>query len=175
MKRLTVFVTIAVMLGLLLPACGGGAAANDPVSVVQTVMQLAADKKIDQLKNYACAAEKDKVDSLLTGSLGSLGIDPQKLLDTMTITLKDPKYTKVSEDGDKAVVAVKGEMSIKIDTAKFKPVLAEILKAQGQDVPADQLDQFVNLFAGQFEQGQPMDQNINLVRENGQWLICQGN
>lgn len=176
MKRLPLLVVMLITLGLLLSACGGGgAAAADPVSVVQTVMQLTADKKLDQLKNYACAAEKDNVEGLFTGSMAELGVDPQKLLDAMTITLKDVTYNKVSEEGDKAVVAVKGQLAIKVDAEKFKPVLAEILKAQGQEVPAEQLDQFVSLFAGQFEQDQPLDQNINLVKENGQWLICGAN
>jgi len=53
MKRLPLLVVMLVTLGLLLSACGGGgAAAADPVSVVQTVMQLTADKKLDQLTEF---------------------------------------------------------------------------------------------------------------------------
>jgi hypothetical protein len=173
MKRLSVVMIVVVVLSVLLTACGGGAA-NDPVSVVKDMMQAITDKKFDKLADLACAAQKDKIKDALNpaGALAGTGIDVNKMLDAMTFTFSNPDISKVSESGDKATVQVKGKMTIKLDREKFKPILKDILKAQGQDVSDDQLDQFMGLAAGQIESGQDIDNKVEVVKENGKWLVC---
>jgi cytochrome c556 len=177
MKRLSIVMIAVMVLSVLLSACGGGAAASDPTAVVKDAMQAVADKKFDKLAEMTCAAKKADVEKIFNpaGALAGAGIDVQKMLDAMTISLQDPTYTKTSEAGDKAKVQMKGKMSIKVDKEKFKVVLLDILKAQGQELPADQIDPILDMAVSQVEQTQDIDNAIDVVKENGKWVICPEN
>ncbi len=176
MKRFSVFIVVAMLAGLALAACGGGATASDPVATVKDMMQAVVDKKLDKITDYACAAKKDEVKQQfdLASALGG-GLDPQKILDVMTFSIENAEYNKLSENGDKATVQMKAKLIIKIDKEKFKSVITDMAKAQGQDLPADQLGPMVDQAATQLEQGQNIDNTVELVKENGKWLICPSN
>ena len=176
MKRLSVVMVVIFVLSALLTACGG-AAASDPVGVVKAAMQTVVDKKFDQLAAMTCAAQKDKVAQGFNpaGALGATGADASKILDAMTITLVNPEYTKVSEDANAAVVQMKGKLSIKFDKDKLKGIMQDVLKAQGQTVTDEQLTAGLDALAGQMEQGQTLDQKVNVIKENGNWVFCPSN
>lgn len=178
MKRLSVVMIGMIVMSVLLAACGGGGgAANDPVGTVKAAMQAVVDKKFDQLAELTCAAQKDSVKNAFNpaGALGATGVDATKILDAMTITMQNPEYTKVSEDSDKAVVQMKGTLSIKFDKEKLKAVMKDVLKAQGQEVSDDQLSAGLDMIAGQLEQGQALDQKVDVIKENGKWVFCPTN
>ena len=178
MKRLSIVLIAAIVMSALLSACGsGGAAAADPVSALKDAMQAVVDKKFDRLAELTCADKRDQVKDTFNPAtaLGATGVDSAKILDAMTISLKDPTYTKVSEEGDKAVVQFKGTMSMKFDLEKFKVIMKEVLSAQGQTVTDAELDAGLAMIAGQLEQGQELDQKIDMVKEGGKWLMCPSN
>ncbi len=178
MKRLSIVLIAVIVMSALLSACGGGgAAAADPTSALKDAMQAVVDKKFDMLAELTCAAKRDQVKDTFNPAtaLGATGVDSAKILDAMTIALKDPTYTKVSEEGDKAVVQFKGTMSMKFDMAKFKVIMKDVLSAQGQTVTDAELDAGLAMIAGQLEQGQELDQKIDMVKEGGKWLMCPSN
>ena len=177
MKRLSVVLIVVIVMSALLSACGGGAAAADPTSALKDAMQAVVDKNFDKLAELTCAAKRDQVKDTFNPAtaLGATGVDSAKILDAMTISLKDPTYTKVSEEGDKAVVQFKGAMAMKFDMAKFKVIMKEVLSAQGQTVEDAELDAGLAMIAGQLEQGQALDQKIDMVKEGGKWLMCPSN
>lgn len=177
MKRLSVVLIAVIVMSALLSACGSGGAAADPTSALKDAMQAVADKNFDKLAELTCAAKRDQVKDTFNPAtaLGATGVDTAKVLDAMTISLKDPTYTKVSEEGDKAVVQFKGTMSMKFDMAKFKVIMKEVLSAQGQTVTDAELDAGLAMIAGQLEQGQELDQKIDMVKEGGKWLMCPSN
>ena len=167
MKRLSIVMTVVFILSVFLTACGGTAAA-DPAGVVQGMMQALTSKQVDQLQNFVCAADRDTVAAQFNpaASLGG-GLDPKAAMDAMTISIKDASYTKTSQTADKAVVHMKGTMSIAIDQAK----MTALMKAAGQDDAA--ISQSLGLISGMFSSGFPIDNDVNLVQENGKWLVCQ--
>jgi len=178
MKRLSVVLIAVIVMSALLSACGGsGTAAADPASAMKDAMQAVVDKNFDKLAELTCTAKRDQVKDTFNPAtaLGATGVDTAKILDAMTISLKDPTYTKVSEEGDKAVVQFKGTMSMKFDLEKFKVIMKEVLSAQGQTVTDAELDAGLAMIAGQLEQGQAVDQKIDMVKENGKWLMCPSN
>ena len=178
MKRLSVVLITVMVMSALLSACsGGGAAAADPVSALKDAMQAVVDKNFDKLAELTCVAKRDQVKDTFNPAtaLGATGVDAAKILDAMTISLKDPTYTKVSEEGDKAVVQFKGTMSMKFDMTKFKAIMKDVLAAQGQTVTDAELDAGLAMIAGQLEQGQELDQKIDMVKEGGKWLMCPSN
>lgn len=175
MKRLSVVMIVVIALSTVLAACGGGgSAAGDPTGVAKEAMQAVADKKFDKLAELTCAAKKADIENIFSpaGALASEGVNAQKVLDTMTISIQDAQYTKVSEAADKAVVQYKAKMNIKVDKEKFKVVLMDIAKAQGQELPADQIDAILNMAIGQIEQPQDVDHQIDVIKENGKWVLC---
>ena len=178
MKRLSVVLIVVIVMSALLSACGGGgAAAADPTSALKDAMQAVVDKNFDKLAELTCAAKRDQVKDTFNPAtaLGATGVDSAKILDAMTISLKDPTYTKVSEEGDKAVVQFKGAMSMKFDMTKFRAIMKDVLAAQGQTVTDAELDAGLAMIAGQLEQGQALDQKIDMVKEGGKWLMCPSN
>ncbi len=175
MKRLSVVMVVIFVMSALLTACGGGGAtANDPTGTVKAAMQAVVDKKFDALADLTCAAQKDKVKQTFNpaGALGATGVDATKILDAMTISLQNPEYTKVSEEGDKAVVQMKGKLSIKFDKEKLKTVMKDVMAAQGQTLTDEQLASGLDMIASQMEQGQDLDQKVDVVKENGKWVFC---
>jgi hypothetical protein len=174
MKRLSVVMIVVIVMSALLPACGGGGAASDPAGVVKGAMQAVVDKKFDQLTDLTCAAKRDTIKDAFNpaGALAQMGIDPQKIMDSMSFKLENGDFSTVSESGDKAVVQMKGKLTISVDKEKFKAVMAEVAKAQGQELPADQLDQVINMVIGQFTQGIDLDQQVDVIKENGKWVMC---
>lgn len=178
MKRLSVVMVVIFVLSALLTACGGGGgAASDPAGVVKNAMQAVVDKKFDQLSNFVCAAKQDSIKNTFNpaGALASSGMDPQKILDAMSFKLENGDFSQVSVNGDKAVVAMKGKMTITVDKDKFKALMADAAKAAGQDLPADQMDQVLTMVVGQLGQGIDINQNVDVIKENGKWVMCPAN
>jgi len=175
MKHLSVVMVVIVVLSAVLTACGGsGGAASDPTGVVKEAMQAVVDKKFDKLAEMTCAAKKADVENIFSpaGAFAGTGIDAQKVLDAMTISIQDAEYTKVSETADKAEVQMKAKMNFKVDKEKFKGVMVDILKSQGQEVPVDQVDAILAMAVSQMEETQNVDNKIDVVKENGKWVIC---
>ena len=178
MKRLSVVMIVAMVLSALLTACGASSgAAAEPASVVKSAMQAVVDKKFDQLADLTCAAKRDSIKNAFNpaGALAQAGVDPQKILDAMSFKLENGDFSKVSESGDTAVVQMKGKMTISVDKEKFKAVMAEVAKAQGQELPVDQLDQIIEMVISQLGQGTDIDQKVDVIKENGKWVMCPSN
>ena len=177
MKRISVLVTVLIVMGILLTACGGSSGSGaDPVSAVKALMQAVQDKKFDQLSSLVCAAQKDALTKTFdpSASLAGTGIDAKAMLDAMTISMSGVEYTQKSVTGDNAVVSLKGTMNIKIDRAKFTPILKQLLQAQGQTVTDDMVNQMMDVAASSLEKGQDLStQDMVVVKENGKWVVCK--
>jgi hypothetical protein len=68
---------------------------------------------------------------------------------------------------------MKGKMSMKFDKAKLKDFVKSLMTAQGlANATDDQINQALDMVAGQLEQGQQIDTTVDMVKENGKWVIC---
>jgi hypothetical protein len=173
-----IVVSLASVLSLLLTACGGAPSGGDPVSVVKAAMAAVTSKQFDKLSELACAAKKDSVTSQLNpaAALTGQGLgkeDVQKLLDAMTISFDNAEFGTPTITGDSASIPMKGKMSMKFDREKLKGVLKSMLATQGlANATDDQINQALDMVAGQLEQGQQVDTTVDLIKENGKWVIC---
>lgn len=182
-KRLFIFLSLVVVLSLALAACGGGDDddAGDPTQVVKDLMKAIENKQFDKIPDYACAAQKEEVaetfdiGTAIASSLGGEDVDPEKVLDAMTFKVSNLEVTEKSKSGDKAVVHVKARLEMSVDPEKFKELVRELLEAQGLgDIPDSLLDQQVGPILEQFEDfGEDIDQDFEVVEEEGKWLICE--
>ena len=175
MKRISVLISVLIVMGVLLTACGGGSSGADPVSAVKDLMQAVQDKKFDTIGTLVCAAQKDAVTKTFdpSAALSGSGIDAKAMLDAMTITMSNVEYTQKSVTGDNAVVSLKGTMNIKIDRDKFKPILQQILKSTGQDASDALVNQVMDQALSSLEKGTDLAQDMVVVKENGKWVVCK--
>jgi hypothetical protein len=118
-----------------------------------------------------CAAKRDEITQQLdfSASLASSlpGVDANAILAAITIAVTDLQVSEVSRAGNTAVVAVKGTMAINFDQARMREILAPVLEQQG--LPASALDA---MLAGMAGQSVPIDSQVEVVNENGTWLVC---
>jgi hypothetical protein len=178
MKRLNSVLVILFVLSVVLTACGGAAA--DPAATVKAALDAVVNKQFDKIADFACAAKKDQVKGQLNpaAQLANAGMDAattQQLLDSMSITLTGADFTKVSETGDKAQVQMKGKLSMKFDRDKLKVVVTALLKSQGMDATDAIVNQALDQVSSQLEQGQDISNTVDLIKENGKWVICPAN
>jgi hypothetical protein len=174
MRKLAFGLALVVMLS----ACGGssGGAAGDPVAAVNNVITAMKAKQFSSIAPMICSAKRDEIAASLdpAAALASAapGVAAQTILDAMAIDFSDVSVTQTSVSGDNAVVAVKGQMKITVDPAKMKEVVKAILLAQG--LPAD--DATINMamqsLTSEMASTKPIDSQVNVVKENGVWLVC---
>jgi len=156
--------------------CSGAPNANEPAGTVSAALAAAQSGGIAKLADYACAAKKGDFASLFgSGSLSSLtalGIDPNTLFDAMKVEFQDVKTEEKSKSGTNATVHVTGKTVITVDATKMKEILKTVMAAQGAPTDDVSLNAAMTAMSGQLSQTQALDEDVNLVQENGKWLIC---
>ena len=178
MKRIAAVTIVVIVLSALLTACGGAASGGDPASTVKAAMDAVTSKQFDKMNDLACAAKKDAVSgqfnpaAALTGQ-GIAKEDAQKLLDAMTISFENAEFGAPTINGDSASLPMKGKLSMKFDKTKLKDFIKSAMAAQGlANATDDQINQALDMVSTQLEQGQDISTTVDLVKENGKWVIC---
>jgi hypothetical protein len=113
-------------------------------------------------------------DTLTEGfaELQEMGLDPDELLDAFKLNMTDMKYEEKSAGDDEAVVHVSGTMSLEFDTEKLKDFFKKTAEAAGQEVSDQELDMVVGIFEAMGGQEAPLDGDVKLVKEDGDWVVC---
>jgi hypothetical protein len=93
-------------------------------------------------------------------------------MNAMTVKFDNVSAKEVSKTDTKATVHVSGTMTVTVDQEKFKPILKQMMTAQG--LPADDatINAALSAMSGQLTKSQALDQDVVVVNENGKWLIC---
>lgn len=163
---------------MLATACGAaGGGGSDPSSSVKAAFDAAATGGLAKLDDYACAAQKGKVQEAFGGAKGmdeltANGVNASDLMSAMQIKFDNITTKETSKTDKEATVHVNGNMTVTVDPAKFKPILKTYLQAKG--LPADDatIDAALTTMAASLSQTQALDEDVKVVNENGKWLIC---
>lgn len=166
---------LAALVVVAVAACSGGTS-GDPTATVKNMVNLVEAKQFTKVADIACAAQKDEVakrfDLGTTLATALPGVDAASITDAMIIKFDPVTYKELEKSADKAKVQLTGTMTVTVDKAKMTALVKKVMEAQG--MPADDatvgpvIDQMVTEFA----QGQPLDSTVDLVYENGKWLVC---
>jgi hypothetical protein len=180
-RRVTVIVLAAVTAATL-GACAPAADTSGPAAVVTQAVDLLARKDLDGLRGLACAGQEDMLkDQLGAAGMGDLlasgeqifpGLDMQALVDAISVDVKELKPGEASIEGDTAEVPVSGTVTVTFDKAAMTPILKKVLEQQGTTMTDDQLSALLDSLEA-YGADLPVDQTLQLVRENGAWKICQ--
>ena len=163
------FLVLAALV-LSLAACGGSSGggnvaagpAGDPVGAVNNFINAIKAKSFDKLGPLVCAAQRYEIAGSFTG--GGAGI-PAALLDAMTFDVQNLNLQQSSINGDAAVVHVTGKIAITVDAGKAKDAVKQLMGGQATD---DQVNQAIAAMS----KSQDLAQDVDVVKENGGWLIC---
>jgi hypothetical protein len=168
-------VTAVLAASLAVAACGGGNS-GDPTAAVKDFVSLVEQKQFDKIPDIACAAQKDAMKEQfdIAGQLaGSLeGVDAKSITDAMTIKFDNLEVKEVEKSADKAKVSLKGTLKMSVDKAKMTDLLKKVAVAQGLPVDDATVATMLDSMVGAFEQGEPVDSSVDLVVENGKWVVC---
>jgi hypothetical protein len=168
--------SLAAMVVIAVAACGGGGATGDPTATVKEMVSLVEAKQFSKVADITCAAEKQAVaeqfdiGAQLSGELP--GMDAAAITDTMTITMDPLTYTELEKSADAAKVRMTGTMTIGVDTQKMQALLTKTLEAQGLPADDTMIGPAVDAMVTEFARGQDIDSTVDLVYEDGKWLLC---
>jgi hypothetical protein len=169
---------LAAGLAAILAACSGvPGTGGDPAAAVTGAMSALQSKDLEQLKTFACAAKQDEIASQfdMAGGLEQLvpGADAQAILGAVTIDTSGVTVGEPAVNGDSATVKLGGTMKVSVDAEKLKPILKAALERQGMPADDASLDAMLAMMGGAGATEVPMNETLELVRENGAWKLCE--
>ena len=163
------------LVALLLSACGGVGNGSSPSDAVKEAMRLVDAGDLDGVVALTCDAQKDGMRSQLdlSRSLGAFAadMDLESLFDAVSLNTADLTFTDASVVNDSAQVQVEGTMSFSFDADQIRELFRQVLEQQGQPVDDATLDMLIGLMSTA-AQSQPIDQTVDMVREDGSWKLC---
>jgi hypothetical protein len=147
----------------------------DPAEVTQMVVDAMQTLDIEAASEHFCEEQRSDLDSSLEegfAELEAMGLDPDELLDAFQLNFDDVEYEERSQEGDEAVVHVSGSMSLEFDTDKLREFFRKASEASGQEVTDQELDFVVGIFESMSGQEAPLDADVKLIKEDGEWVVC---
>ena len=175
----------------LVPA--SAAAQEDPETPVVGLLQAMSEKRFEDLGQYFCPEFADQASGFDLGAeiAASMppGIDPQLVLDALTISVTgpsgepEPLIYVLAEDAASTVVGVEATMTISLDPTASEPFVRAVveneMQAQGMEMTEESVQGLMAAVGAQLgdEVGESLYINeVADVRQDGDgsWLICGG-
>lgn len=161
-------------IGIAAPAL----AAESPEAAVDGLLDIVESGDVSDLAGVVCEAERDAARDAfdVAGLFGLAPGDPAA--SAIGLEVGDRAYELVSEDGDAASVRVRATLSVNVEEGALEDLVRAMLEAEmGPDDPpvsdAD-IELMVGFMGSALGQSQPIDEQIDVVREDGEWLVCGG-
>lgn len=175
MTGATVRRVLAVLLGagLLLAACGGSPAADSPGAAVRQVFREIDEGDLDGLLALTCAAQRETLRTQFTFSDlgGTTGLDLAPLFDALNVGTANLAIDTANLDGDRASIRIIGTIDFSFDATRLRELFRDILDQQGVTIPDERLESMLLALEGT-RQAMPVDQLLDVVREDGSWKVC---
>jgi hypothetical protein len=166
---------LAVLLGtgLLLAACGGSPAPESPGAAVRQVLREIDEGDLDGVLALTCATQRDALRTQFDFSdLGSTtGLDLAPLFEALNVGTSNLAIDTANVDGDHASVRIIGTIDFSFDATRLRELFRGILDQQGVTVPDERLESMLLALEGT-RQAMPVDQLLDVVREDGAWKLC---
>lgn len=171
---LVAIVLSVTSLGLSAP----GSAADTPETAVNELLDAVGSGDLTGLEALVCEAERGAVRELfdIGAQLGLPAAD--SATQPLTYGISDRSTELLDQADDAATVRVTGTLTVDVDEEQLRDLVRAMLEAdQGPDDPpvsGEDLDFMLPLISSAFSSGQPIDEEVTLVLEDGGWLVCGG-
>lgn len=159
-KRGSWLVALTTALALVLPATPLLAAPSPEAAVNELFARVAAND-LGDLDDLVCAERVQSVEESF-GELAAFG----------RLTFSDLQVSLVSQEGDTALVRAQGTMRIEIDEAALRELVRQMIAAGGEEPTEEQVDSMVDFMRSSMSGEQPIDEEIRVILEGGEWLVC---
>lgn len=176
---------------VLVPA--GAAAQDGPETPVVGLLQAISDKRFGELGQFFCPEFANQSSGFdlgaeMTASMPP-GIDPQLVLDALTISVSgpsgepEPLVSVIAEDTAATLLGVEATLTIGLDSARAEPLVRAIveneLQAQGMELTEEGVRDLIEVVSTQLSNEVGERESIEEVAEvrptsDGRWLICGG-
>lgn len=151
------------------------APSSEPAEVVEAVFGAVTEMNVEPAITLFCEAKAPEMAGTIESGFGDLlamGLDPEELVQAFNIDLQDMAYQETSRDGDAAVVHIAGTLRFDFKADVLKEVIKKVAEANGQPLSDQELDFVITLLSVVAQQGTPLDADVQVVMENGQWVVC---
>lgn len=148
---------------------------SDPAEVVETVFEAVGAMDVEPAMALFCSEKAAGMAGTIESGfseIAAMGLDPDELAQAFTLDLQDMSYEETSRDGDAAVVHAEGTLRFEFDPDVLREVIKAVAEANGQTLSDQELDFVLTLLSAVAEQGTPLDADVQLIEENGQWVVC---
>lgn len=163
-------------------AAGPGAlvtsAADTPDGAVSDVINAFVAKDFAAIPPLICESRREEIaaDLDITTGFAESGMDPAIILDALTLSFADPLLEVVSQDETSATVHLTGTltMAIALSEETARELVIALLEGSGMEVTDEMVEQYLPMLLESINQTQTeaVDEEVEVVNENGQWLMC---
>jgi hypothetical protein len=152
---------------LALPA----AAADSPEGAVNALIDAVEGGDFASIDALVCEAERDSVLAMFDPG-EAMGLSAGDL--PISFRFDDRALEVVSEDGDEVTIRLTGTMSMDVDEAEMESVARALLEAEMGEASDEDIEQMLPFMMMAFSQTASIDEEVTVVSEDGDWLVCGG-
>jgi hypothetical protein len=146
-------------------------AADSPVAAVEALVDKIGSGGFDSLDGVVCAAEQDAVRNQF--DIASQFSDVAGLnagsVDAISMGITDVLTELVTQESDEARVWLRARVTLTIAPELAREFVRSIA---GEELSDANLDSLMPSMMSAFTQPQDVDEVLRLVREGGEWLVC---
>lgn len=147
------------------------AAAESPEAAVNQLLDAVEAGDYEAVDTLVCEAERSAVSQMLDPG-EAMGMDEAREL--LTFAIADRDVEVLAEDGDEATVRFSGTMSMDIGGDDMEEVAMALLEADMGELSQEDIDLMLPFLEMALTQSMPVDEELTIVREDGEWVVCGG-
>jgi hypothetical protein len=151
------------------------ASTSEPAEVVATVFEAVGAMDVEPAIALFCSEKAAGMAGTIESGFSeitTMGLDPDELAQAFKLDLQDMSYQETSRNDSAAVVHIDGTLRFEFDPDVLKDVIKAVAEANGQTLSDQELDFVLTLLSVVAEQGTPLNADVQLIEENGQWVVC---
>ncbi len=146
------------------------AAADSPEAAVNQLLDAVEGGDYEAIDTLVCEAERSAVRAMLDPGEAMGMAEARELL---TFSVADRVVEVLSEDGDEATVRFSGTMSMNV-AGDIEEVALSLLEADMGEMSQEDIDLMLPFLEMALTQTVPVDEELTVVREDSEWVVCGG-
>ena len=147
------------------------AAADSPEAAVNQLLDAVEGGNYDAIDTLVCEAERSAVRAMLDPG-EAVGMEGAR--DLLRFEVQDRAVEVTSEDGAEATVRITGTMSMNVAEGDVEAIALALLEADMGELSEEDIDLMLPFMEMALTQSMPMDEELTVIEENGEWLVCGG-
>ena len=150
------------------------AAADSPEAAVNGLLDAVEAGQYEAIGSLVCEAEQASVRAMLDPS-EAMGFGADALMEALTFAVEDRAVEVVEQEGETATVTLSGSMAMNVSEDDVEALAMAIVESElGPDASEDDIALMLPFIEMAFSQSVPLEEELELVVEDGEWVVCGG-